>query len=157
IIRRPSSESLESFAYPLVRELADHREVFSSLCAFSSATRLAVRWGNSVESTPSAWGTGGYYLPLGLRPAAARFLVKSDDRPGAVPVAVITDAYWQRKFGRSPDTIGRQVLVEGKPVTIVGVSPAGFSGANVGDTADISLPVGIIPQIRADWSYLVND
>jgi predicted permease len=101
--------------------------------------------------------TGGYYLTLGLQPAAGRLLVKSDDRPGAVPVAVITDAYWQRKFGRSPDTIGRQVLVEGKPVTIVGVSPAGFSGANVGDTADISLPVGIIPQIRADWSYLVND
>jgi hypothetical protein len=156
-MRRPISEPLESFAYPLIRELANQRELFSSLCAFSSTTRLAVRWGESVESTPGAWVTGGYYLTLGLQPAAGRLLVDSDDRPGAAPVAVITDACWQRKFGRSPQTIGRQVLVEGKPVTIVGVSPAGFSGANVGDTADITLLAGAIPQVRPDWSYLVND
>ena len=146
IIRRPSAEPLESFAYPLIRALADHHEIFSGLCGFSTSQRLAVRWGDSVESTPAALVSGGYYMTLGLQPAAGRLLVESYDRPGAIPVAVITDDYWLRKFGRSGDSIGRQVLVEGKPVTIVGVSRAGFNGANVGETADITLPLGACPN-----------
>ena len=153
IIRRPGAEPLESFSYPLILALADHHEIFSGLCGFSSSRRLAVRWGDSVESTSAVFVSGGYYSTLGLQPASGRLLTESDDRPGAVPVAVITDAYWQRKFGRSPDSIGRQILVEGRPVTIAGVSPAGFSGANVGEIADVTLPLSTMPQIRPDWAY----
>ena len=51
----------------------------------------------------------------------------ADDQPGAAPVAVITDEYWQRKFGRDAQVIGRAILVERVPVTIVGISPPGFS------------------------------
>jgi predicted permease len=155
IVQRSGAEPLESFSYPLVRTLAEHREIFSSLCGFSS-TRLAVGQGDSVESTTGAWVSGGYYATLGLQPAAGRLLGESDDRPGAVPAAVITDGYWQRKFGRSPEAIGRQMIVEGRSVTIVGVSPAGFSGANVGDTADVTLALGVVPQIRPDWESFLD-
>jgi predicted permease len=71
-------------------------------------------------------------------------------------VAVITDGYWQRKFARSPEAIGREIVVEGTPVTVVGVSPAGFTGASVGDTADITLPLGVLRQLRPDRTYLVG-
>jgi predicted permease len=150
IIQRPGAEPLESFSYPLVNALADDHEIFSSLCGFSAA-RFAVRERDTVESTAGAWVTGGYYATLGLQPAAGRLLVESDDRAGAPPVAVITDGYWQRKFGRSADAIGRELLIEGRPVTIVGVSPSGFTGANVGETADITMPVGVMSQVRSDW------
>jgi predicted permease len=152
IIQRPGAEPLESFSYPLIRALADHHEIFSTLCGFSG-THLAVRWGDSVESTTGAWVTGAYYTTLGLQPAAGRLLGESDDRPGAVPAAIITDGYWQRKFGRSPEAIGRQIIVEGRPVAIVGVNPAGFSGTNVGETADITLALGVLPQIRPDLEH----
>jgi hypothetical protein len=155
IVLRPGADPLDSFSYPLVRALADRQEIFSSLCGFSGY-RFAVRRGDSVESTSGAWVTGGYYTTLGLQAAVGRLLTESDDRPGAVPAAVITDGYWQRKFGRSPEAIGRQIVVEGKPVAIVGVSPAGFTGANVGETADITLALGVLPQFRADREYVLD-
>jgi predicted permease len=152
---RPTAEPLESFTYPLVRALADRHEIFAGLCGFSGY-RFAVRQGDAVESTPGGWVSGGYYQTLGLQPAAGRLLSESDDRLGAVPVVVITDGYWQRKFARSPEAIGRRIVIEGVPVTIVGVSPPGFTGANVGDTADLTLPLGVLPQIRPDRAYLVD-
>jgi predicted permease len=148
-------EPVQSFAYPVVRALADHREIFSNLCGFSGA-RFGVGEGDSFESTSGAWVTGGYYATLGIQPAAGRLLTESDDRPGAIPVAVITDGYWQRKFGRNPLAIGQQILVEGKPVTLVGVSSGGFTGANVGETADITLPLGVLPQIQSDRQYTLE-
>jgi predicted permease len=156
VLQRPGGDPLDSFSYPFIRALADHNEIFSSLCGFSGY-RFAVRRGDLVESTSGAWVTGAYYATLGLQPAAGRLLTENDDRPGAVPAAVITDDYWQRKFGRSPQAIGRQIVMEGKPVAIVGVSPAGFTGANVGDTADITLPLAVLPQFRPDRDYLVDN
>jgi predicted permease len=152
IVQRPSAEPLESFSFPLVRALADHREMFASLCGFSGY-RFAVRQGDSIESTSGASVSGAYYTTLGLQPAAGRLLMESDDRPGAVPVAVISDGYWQRKFGRNPEAVGRQIVIERRPVAIVGVSPAGFNGANVGETADITLTLSVLPQIRPDQEY----
>jgi predicted permease len=70
---------------------------------------------------------------------------------------VITDGYWARKFGRNPDAVGRRIVVEGKPVIIVGVSPDGFNGVDVGETAEIALPLGVLPQIRPDRDYLIDD
>ena len=154
-MRRAAAEPGESFAYPIVGALADHREIFSNLCGFAGA-RFGVGHGDSFESTSGAWVTGGYYATLGLQPAAGRLLTESDDRPGAVPVAVITDGYCQRKFGRNPAAIGQQILVEGKPVTIVGVSPAGFTGANVGEAADITLALGVLPQIQLDRNFTLD-
>jgi len=155
IIQRPDAEPLESFTYPLIRALAEHHEIFAHLCGFSS-TRLAVRWGDSVESTTGAWVTGGCYRHWAFSPPPAACWRRATTAPAPRPVVVITDGYWQRRFGRSPETVGRQILLEGKPVTIVGVSPVGFSGTNVGDTADITLPLGVLPQVRPDWEYFLD-
>ncbi|HLK62218.1 MAG TPA: ABC transporter permease [Bryobacteraceae bacterium] len=152
---RPSTDPLESFSYPLAMALSEHHEVFSNLCGFAGAS-FPVRHGNSVESVSGAWVTGAYYATLELEPAAGRLLTEQDDRPEAAPVAVISDDYWKRSFGGSADVVGRQIFVEGAPVTVVGVSPAGFSGANVGQTADITLPLGILPQIRPDRTYQLD-
>jgi putative ABC transport system permease protein len=154
-MRGSGAEPVQNFAYPVVRALADHREIFSNLCGFSGA-RFGVGRGDSLESTSGAWVTGAYYATLGLQPVAGRLLTEADDRPGAVPTGVITDSYWQRKLGRNPLAIGRQILVDGKPVTIVGVSPGGFTGANVGETADITLPLGVLPQLQTDREFQLD-
>ncbi len=155
IIRRPNPEPLDSFSYPLVLALAEQHDIFAGLCGFTGA-RFNVGQGDSLESTSGAWVSGGYYDTLGLQPAAGRLLTTGDDRPGAAPLAVITDEYWQRKFGRNPAAVGRQILLEGKPVTIAGVSPAAFTGANVGETADITLPLAVLPQFLVDGQYQVD-
>jgi predicted permease len=155
ILLRPNAENLDTFTYPLVRALADHHEIFSNAAGFAGY-QFAVREGAAVEATSGAWVSGGYYAALGLPPAAGRLLDENDDRPGAALVAAITDDYWRSKFGRDPGAIGRKLVIEGKPVVIVGVSPAGFTGANVGERADITLPIATLPQIRPDRAYLVD-
>ena len=136
----------DSFSYPVVRALADRKEIFSGLCGFSGAT-FNVGTGEAVERTSGAWVSGEYYQTLGLQPVTGRLLAPADDQPGAAPVAVITDEYWQRKFARDRQAVGRAIIVESVPVTIVGVSPQGFSGANVGQTADLTIPLAANTQL----------
>jgi putative ABC transport system permease protein len=110
-----------SFSYPAVRALADQKQIFSGLCGFSSAI-FNTGPPDAVERTPGAWVSGEYYETLGLQPVMGRLLRREDDQPGAVPVAVITDGYWQREFNRDPQAVGRAFLIEGAAVIIVGVS-----------------------------------
>ena len=137
---------VNSFGYPAIRALAQRHDVFANLCGFSAAFFNLVSK-DGAERVSGAWVTGGYYLALGLQPAAGRLLAPSDDAPGAPPVAVLSYDFWDRRFGRSPNAIGQTLPVEGKPVTIAGVSPPGFTGANVGNGADLTLALGALPQI----------
>ena len=144
-----------SFPYPLIGPLAEQREIFSGAFGFSAAA-FNVGPPGAVERTSGAWVSGAYYDTLGLQPISGRLLTREDDRPGAAPAVVITDGYWQREFGRSPRAIGRPILIEGVPVTIVGVSPAGFTGVSIGQIADVTLPLAILPQLLPDQASLLG-
>src|SRR6266849_8856092 len=76
----------------------------------------------AVERISGAWVTVAYYERLGLEPLTGRLLTSDDHRPGARPVAVITDGYGVRRLGRDRKVIGPSLRIEGVPVTIVGVS-----------------------------------
>ena len=144
-----------SFPYPLIGPLAEQREIFSGAFGFSAAA-FNVGPPGAVERTSGAWVSGAYYDTLGLQPISGRLLTREDDRPGAAPAVVITDGYWQREFGRSPRAIGRPILIEGVPVTIVGVSPPGFTGVTIGQIADVTLPLAILPQLLPDQASLLG-
>jgi putative ABC transport system permease protein len=136
----------ESFSYPVVRALAYQKNLFSALVGFSG-TRFNIGSAGSVERAPGAWVSGEYYQTLGLQPILGRLIAPADDTPGAPPVCVITDDYWKRQFAGDPHVAGRTILIESLPVTVVGVSPPGFSGANVGEVADITLPLSANTQL----------
>jgi len=145
----------DSFSYPVIEALAERKDIFAVLGGFSGATFAA---GGPTEPvrTSGAWVSGGFFPTLGLIPAAGRLLMPDDDRPGAALVAVITDAYWDRHFQRSPSAIGATLLLEGHPVTIVGVTPVGFAGANVGENADVTLAFQALPQLFPDREGLLQ-
>jgi putative ABC transport system permease protein len=145
----------DSFSYPVVQALADRKDVFSALGGFSGNT-FTVGPPSDPVRTSGAWVSGGFFTALQLTPAAGRVLLPDDDRPGAPLVAVITDAYWDRNFQRSPNAIGAMLLVEGHPVTVVGVTPPGFTGANVGEVADLTLPFQAMPQLFPDREGLLR-
>ena len=86
----------------------------------------------SMARVPGALVTGSFYETLGLQPAAGRLLSRADDAPGAPVVAVASYGYWERAFARDPGIVGRTIVLNGVPADIVGVSPRGFTGANVG-------------------------
>ena len=136
----------DSFAYPVVHALADRTDIFASVCGFSSAGFNAGSPGGSVRVS-GAWVTGGYFPTLGLAPFAGRLLTPDDDRPGAPPAAVLSYSYWENRFGRDAGVIGRTIAIEGKPVTVVGISPPGFAGANVGDAANVTLAIAAMREL----------
>jgi putative ABC transport system permease protein len=145
----------ENFSYPLVKALEPQGEIFEGLCGFTGG-RFPTGPRDSVEDTNGAWVTGGFYETLGLQPAAGRLLTPDDDKPGAVPAAVIGYGYWERKYGRDSRIIGQPIQIFGKPVIVVGVTPAGFTGANVGQIADVTLPLAVLPQLQPDEPYMID-
>ncbi len=153
VVPQGTAQPFVTFTYPMVHALADHHEIFLDLFGFSSTVFNAWPPGAN-EAIPGAWVTGAYYETLGLEPVAGRLLNNDDDRPGAPPVAVITDGYWSRKFGRDLKAIGQTIRLEGVAVTIVGVSPPGFTGMDVAQNSDVTLAAGVEPQLEQgrEWN-----
>jgi predicted permease len=81
--------------------------------------------------------SGGYFDIRGLRAGAGRMLSALDDRRGAPPAAVISHRYWQRRFSSDSSVIGRSVLVNNRPYTIVGIADARAAGSFVGAPVDV--------------------
>ena len=151
--QRPPSDN---FSYPEIGALGDQKEIFSGLAAYGAATTFNVGPAEAFERTLGARVNGAFYETLRLQPVVGRLIAPYDDRPSAEPVVVITDAYWQRKFGRDPKAVGQTILIDGVPVTIVGVSPPGFVGATVGEVVDLTLPAGIVPQVSPGNTFLIE-
>jgi predicted permease len=94
--------------------------------------------------------SGNYFATIGVTPSIGRALTVDDDRDGAAPVAVISDAYWRGRLLRAPDVVGRRLTFTGIAYDIVGVAPPGFSGEWVGRPADVWIPITAQPRIMTE-------
>jgi hypothetical protein len=122
------------------------RGSFSTLSALSAhyETNLVISAAGQPFTGPGALVSSNYFDVLGLRPAAGRFLSPADDRPGGDPVAVISDAAWQRLFDRSPSAIGSTITVNAATVHVIGVAPAHFIGVRKSnDKPHVWIPLGL--------------
>jgi len=145
----------DSFSYPIVRALGDQRDIFSGVAGFAG-TSFDVGTPGSFNRVPGALVTGGYYSALGLNPVVGRLLTDDDDRVGAPLSAVISYGYWQREFAGSHQAVGQTIRIKGNAVTIVGVTPRGFVGANVGAVADITMAIAALPQMYPTMAPLLG-
>jgi predicted permease len=129
--------------YPLFERYRPLTNVFSGVTAFSTAG-VKVPTGDGVESVDSLWVSGNFHAVLCVPMARGRgFSSEVDRQPGGSLIAVISDAYWSRRFARAPDIIGRPLVVDGRTVTIVGVTAPEFTGMVPGTRSDITLPISI--------------
>ena len=111
--------------------------------------KSARMWGNYV--------TGNYFEALGLRPAAGRFILPSEDQhQGADPVLVISYSYWSSRFNRDPGVVGKHVAVNGRPFTVIGVAPKGFRGLNQMLDTEGFLPISMA-TLEANSGDILND
>jgi predicted permease len=140
-----------SFSYPMYMELRAANRTMSDLFACAPLGFVNVVVNGQGEIANGFVSSGNYYQTLGVTARLGRTILPDDDRPTAAPVAVISHAYWMRRFGGAATVVGTAATVNNVPVTIVGVLPAGFSGIEqaVGDAPDISLPLGLEPRFNA--------
>jgi len=95
--------------------------------------------------------TGNYHVGLGLQPLLGRLLTDEDDNASANPVAVLSYRYWQKKLGGDATIVGKQINLNNRAFTVIGVTPPGFEGAgNVGLTEDVTIPIAMEPLLNAD-------
>ena len=126
--------------------------------AFAWATdRFNIAPSGATDFVQGVWVSGNLFDVLGVPAQLGRTLTVADDvRGGGAdgPVAMIGHGFWQRRFGGAPDVIGRVIVIERVPFTIVGVAPQGFFGPDVGRVFDIAVPLGAEPLIRRENSAL---
>src|SRR6266699_3510669 len=142
-------------SYDLYKYLRDNTKGFSELAAFPSVQHLfGVRRSGSSEaarSYPGEFVSGNYFTMFGIRAYAGRALTAQDDQPGAPPAAVMSYRLWQQKYGLDPSVIGGVFEVDGKPFSVVGITPPGFFGDSLRSSPpDFFLPLNTEPYVQSD-------
>jgi putative ABC transport system permease protein len=140
---------LDFFSDPMYRDLRDRNTVFSGLIA-DDETQVGAVWKSQPELLSAEIVSGNYFDVLGVRPAAGRLLLSSDDvvKEGS-PVVVLSYDYWKTRFDSSRDVVNQTLLINGHPFTIVGVAAKGFSSAINGYTPKVFVPLTMKPQVIA--------
>ena len=140
-------EGTEPFSYPAYRRIAADGAHLADALAASTARREAVAIDGPPEAVDLKWVSGNYFTTLGVLTTVGRPLLASDDRqPPGVAVAVISDAFWARRFGRDPAVIGRSIRVRGVAFVIAGVASRGFASETPGESVDLWMPLSAQPN-----------
>ena len=145
-------------SHPLMLRMREAIGDSSRLAGMAGISRLYATIEERPEAVSGQLVTGNFFALLGVRAQRGRLLAPSDDQAlGGSPVAVITDQFWERRFGRAPAAVGRVVRLNGFPVTIVGVLQPAFAGLTVGTPVDFFAPVTMQHPLR--WrssAYTLN-
>jgi predicted permease len=135
------------FPYPLYVDLRKRLATMEDLAAFKDVSRLTANAAGEAESIDGELVSGNFYHALGVKVNAGRPIGEADDTPAASPVAVISDAYWARRFGRSADVLGKTIKVNMLSVTVIGVNSPEFHGAKICCNPEIFLPISLQPGL----------
>jgi predicted permease len=140
------------FTYPMFRDLEDAQTGFVGLAAHVDFL-VNLNYDDRPTSGRGWFVSGSYFDVLNIRPALGRLIGPGDDpRVGESAVVVLTYEFWQRGFGGDPNVLGKTLSVNGQPLEIVGVAPAGFRGTNVAVRTDVFVPLTMGPVVNSGLS-----
>jgi predicted permease len=145
----PGEQAGSTFSYPLYLQLRAANQTLVDLIAGAPMSAINVVVDGNAEIATAFLATGNYQQLLGVRAVLGRTLLPADDEPNAAPVLTISETYWNRRFGNDPNVIGKVVQANNTLMTIVGVTPAGFSGVQrvITETPDLVMPLHLDRQI----------
>ena len=147
----PSSSC--SFSDPFFRDVMTQTDVFSHVAAYANAGGLTFSGDGAATVLISEAVSGDYFPTLGVRAAAGRLIVPGDDSPSAPPVAVLNYSYWKTHLGSSPAIIGKTILLNKVPFTVIGVAEPRFDSLAPGSVRDVWVPLSVLPQVYSQAQY----
>lgn len=152
-----SNTGSNALSYPMYQDFRDKNQVFTGMFCRHGKT-LAVTFQAKTELVSGEEVSGNYFRVLGVGAALGRVFNASDDLyQGANPVAVLSYGYWKTRFAGDRRVLGEKIVVNGFPMTIIGVSQAGFNGTEMGISPQIRVPItmeDVLP--RSDYQQLNN-
>jgi predicted permease len=141
-----------AFSVPMLKELRNRTDLFSSVSAFAGPASLDVNGNGAASIASGELVSGSYFQTLGVGAAMGRTLELADDLTGAVPVVVLNYTYWKSAFGGAQNVIGRTIRLNGVVFEIVGVADPSFTRLAPGKSLDMWLPLAQVLPIGVHWS-----
>jgi hypothetical protein len=155
--RLVSFDESKSKSYPDFTDYRDQaKDVFEGVGAYFPLVPVSLGGGEPER----IWGqvaTGNYFSLIGAQPVVGRgFLPEEDQAPGRDAVVVLSYSLWQRRFGSDAGVVGRQVIMNDRPYTVVGVAPRGFVGEIRGFVSEFWVPLSRKSQIFFKQAHNVS-
>jgi predicted permease len=145
-------------SYPIYQDLQTRAEPLAEvLCRRLVPASVSID--NSTERLQAEIVSGNFFTMLGVKPALGRvFNSKEDDQVyQGHPVVVLSYGYWVSRFARDPAVIGKKILVNDYPMTIIGVSAEGFAGIDPAQSPQMRVPIQMKPVMMPDRGWIHMD
>jgi putative ABC transport system permease protein len=144
--------------YPVFEQIRRQQQGFTDVAAWSG-TSFNLADGGEMRPARGLFVSGTLFDVLGIAPAAGRLIADADDAPGCVALVVLSHAFWMSEMGGDPRAIGRTLTLDSRRAEVIGVTPAGFTGLEVGRGFDVAVPLCVDSAINgsnrlvsaADW------
>ncbi len=145
-----------SWSYPDLVDMTETTgEVFSHVTANAIGVFSFSGGGGPARRLFGSYVTGNYFEALGIQPWLGRaFLPEEDVTEGTHPVAVLAHSFWQDSFGPDPDIVGQSFLLNGQEISVIGVAPAAFRGADTAIGTALWIPFNMEPPLTPSGSNL---
>jgi predicted permease len=143
-------------SYPICQDLQQQKEFFDGVFC-RAATTINLSTSGEPKLTSAELVSGAYFSVLGVNPALGRLLTVDDDQaPGSSPVVVLSYDFWKNQFGSAPDIVGRKMLVNQYPMTVVGVAAPAFHGIDVGEVPSLWIPAVMSAQAIPGFKTMLD-
>ena len=139
-----------SFSYAIYRSLRANTSQFSDIVAYAP-NQFTVTAAGGSEFANGQFVSGNYFTGLGVQTLFGRPILDDDDAPGKPGVIVLTYHYWEKRFGLDPTIVGREIAVNQKPFTVIGVLRPAFQGLYPGRALDVFVPLARNADIGSPW------
>ncbi len=144
----------ESVPYPVFEALRTQNTTLSEVFAFAANVNgFNVQFDGKPHSADSEPVSGNYFSGLGVQTVLGRPILPGDDVAAAAPVAVVSYKFWKGSLGGDESVVGKTIVVNSLPLTVVGVAPPEFFGTQPGEVIDVWVTLHMFPRLVQALSF----
>jgi predicted permease len=146
---QPKGTTESKFSYPDLQDFQKQTDAFSDLFAYYLPSGGGLSTGGVATEFAASAVTGNYFSALGVKPLLGRLLLPGEgEKPGEGLLVVLGYSFWQKRFGGDAAIVGKQVLINGQPAIVIGVTPKEFHGTLFAFDMDGYLSLNAVAQLQ---------